>query len=149
MEGTPPQSRRVVGSSWLVSGNAFVWLDDSGSITTGTSASVSVLGPTISVSESLTKNSTGANETHTYMTSVQRTLSISSTVNLKKAVKIQSGHRHSPTPTSEPGSYSVTPNSIISQQPAPTHAQAPSHTQTSILTHFSLTRPLLQHQTAT
>lgn len=74
----------TVGSSWLVSGNLFVWLDDSGSITTGSTPSVSAASPSISVSQSLTTNSTGANETLTYSTSIQRTLTISSTVKTQK-----------------------------------------------------------------
>jgi hypothetical protein len=70
----------TVGSSWFVSGNIFVWLDDSGSITTGSIPSVSAAAPTISVSQSLSQNSTGSNETLKYNVSVQRALTISSTV---------------------------------------------------------------------
>lgn len=70
-----------VGSSWLVTGKIFVWLDaDSKSITTGEAPKVNLPRPTISLSQSLTQNSTGANETLVYTTDVKRSISISSLV---------------------------------------------------------------------
>jgi Peptide N-acetyl-beta-D-glucosaminyl asparaginase amidase A len=69
-----------VGNSWFVTGKIFIWLDAEGSITTGTNPTISTPQPNILVSQSRTQNSTGANETLTYTTSVQRTLTISSTL---------------------------------------------------------------------
>ncbi|KAH7356738.1 peptide N-acetyl-beta-D-glucosaminyl asparaginase amidase A-domain-containing protein [Rhexocercosporidium sp. MPI-PUGE-AT-0058] len=70
-----------VGSSWLVTGKIFVWLDDnSSSVTTGNPPTMHLPSPVISVSQSLTQNSTGANETLVYTTDVKRTISISSLV---------------------------------------------------------------------
>lgn len=78
----------MTGSSWVVTGNLFVWLDKEGSITTGSAISIDIKPPTIAVSQSSTTNSTGANETLTYTTSVQRTLTISSTVKTQNGSQI-------------------------------------------------------------
>jgi hypothetical protein len=69
-----------VGNSWSLTGKIFIWLDAEGSITTGTLPSITAPQPQILVSQSLSKNSTGSNETLTYSTSVQRTLTIVSTL---------------------------------------------------------------------
>lgn len=70
-----------VGSSWLVTGKIFVWLDsDSKSITTGNAPTTHLPQPTISLSQSLIQNSTGANETLVYTTDVKRSIFISSQV---------------------------------------------------------------------
>jgi hypothetical protein len=69
-----------VGNSWSLTGKIFIWLDAEGSITTGTLPSVTAPQPQILVSQSLSKNSTGFNETLAYSTSVQRTLTIVSTL---------------------------------------------------------------------
>ncbi|PVH84473.1 hypothetical protein DL98DRAFT_453307 [Cadophora sp. DSE1049] len=70
-----------VGSSWLVTGKIFIWLDsDSKSVTTGKAPTTHLPKPTISLSQSLTQNSTGANETLIYTTDVKRSISISSQV---------------------------------------------------------------------
>lgn len=70
-----------VGSSWLVTGKIFVWLDsNSKSITTGKAPTSHLPNPTISLSQSLIQNSTGANETLVYTTGVKRSISISSQV---------------------------------------------------------------------
>ncbi|KAI1773420.1 hypothetical protein F4818DRAFT_449179 [Hypoxylon cercidicola] len=70
----------TVNSSWYVTGKIFLWLDEEGSITTGTSPVVDIAGPTISLSRSLTKNAKGLNETLAFRTAVERTLTIKSTV---------------------------------------------------------------------
>ncbi|KAI9642881.1 hypothetical protein NHQ30_008615 [Ciborinia camelliae] len=70
----------TVGSYWLVTGKIFIWLDSNDSITTGTAPSLSLPAPIITTSQFLTQNASGANETLTYTTNVQRSLSISSTV---------------------------------------------------------------------
>lgn len=68
----------TVGSSWYVTGKIFVWLDDEGSVTTGSMPSVYLPPPAISLSQSYTQNSDGVNQTLTYTTNVNRYLSISS-----------------------------------------------------------------------
>lgn len=71
----------TVGSSWYVSGKIFLWLDSNPkSITTGSKPKVSSPAPKISVSQYLTTDSTGANETLTYTTNVERSLSISAEI---------------------------------------------------------------------
>ncbi|KAA8571516.1 hypothetical protein MFRU_016g00090 [Monilinia fructicola] len=70
----------TVGSYWLVTGKIFIWLDSNNSITTGAAPTLSLPTPIITTSQFLTQNASGANETLTYTTNVQRSLSISSTV---------------------------------------------------------------------
>ncbi|KAI9735694.1 MAG: hypothetical protein M1818_006302 [Claussenomyces sp. TS43310] len=71
----------TVGSSWYVTGKIFLWLDDdSSSITTGTSPTMLAPAPSILLSQSLTQNGTGTNQSLAYNTQVHRSLSISSTV---------------------------------------------------------------------
>jgi hypothetical protein len=71
----------TVGSSWYVTGKIFLWLDgDESSVTTGTTPSILLPNPTISVSQTVTQNSTGANSTLVYNVNVKRTLSVSATV---------------------------------------------------------------------
>ncbi|TVY45016.1 Peptide-N4-(N-acetyl-beta-glucosaminyl)asparagine amidase A [Lachnellula occidentalis] len=67
-----------VGSSWYVTGKIFLWQDDANAITTGPNPTLLLPAPTIAISQSLTQNSTGANETLTYTTNVSRSLTISS-----------------------------------------------------------------------
>jgi hypothetical protein len=70
----------TVGSDWFVTGKIFLWLDEEGSITTGEVPTISLPQPSISISQSITENSTGANETLTYTTDVKRSLSVSSKI---------------------------------------------------------------------
>jgi hypothetical protein len=70
----------TVGSSWYVTGKIFLWLDGEHSITTGYKPNVYEPAPLISLSQSYTQNVTGANQTLTYTTNVNRYLSISSYV---------------------------------------------------------------------
>ena len=80
----------AVGDGWYVTGKVFVWLDeDANHITTGSAPTILLPAPVISVSQRLTQNATGANETLEYTTDVQRQLSISS------LVKTQSGSHQS------------------------------------------------------
>ncbi|KAI2634121.1 peptide N-acetyl-beta-D-glucosaminyl asparaginase amidase A-domain-containing protein [Hypomontagnella submonticulosa] len=65
---------------WYITGKIFVWLDDEGSVTTGTLSSSYASDPSISFSQRITQNSTGANDTVEYTLAVTRTLSISSYV---------------------------------------------------------------------
>lgn len=68
---------KTVGSSWYVTGKVFVWLDDDAdAITTGSAPVVYLQSPAISVTQGLTTNATGANETLQYTVSVSRALSV-------------------------------------------------------------------------
>jgi hypothetical protein len=80
----------TVGSSWYVTGKIFLWLDDEHSITTGYSPSVYEPAPLISLSQSYTQNSTGANQTLTYTTNVNRYLAISSYVTTQQGTHLSS-----------------------------------------------------------
>lgn len=72
-----------VNDSWYVTGKIFIWLDEEGSITTGTSPMVEFVGPNISLSRRVTQNETGINETLAFNTTVERTINIKSTINSK------------------------------------------------------------------
>lgn len=78
--GSEASITQTVAASWYVTGKVFVWLDDEGSVTTGSAPVVEALPPTITVSSSLTQNSTGSNETLTYDTEVSRAYKVTSTV---------------------------------------------------------------------
>jgi len=80
----------TVGSSWYVTGKIFVWLDDANSITTGRAPTVLLPAPTINLSQKLTQNSTGANETLEYTTNVKRDLSVSSLIKTQNGTKLSS-----------------------------------------------------------
>lgn len=70
----------TVGASWLVTGKIFIWLDDSTSVTTGSAPTLLLPQPIISTSQTLTRNSTGSNETLEYTANVTRQVAISSTI---------------------------------------------------------------------
>ncbi|KAI0108216.1 peptide-N4-(N-acetyl-beta-glucosaminyl)asparagine amidase A [Daldinia grandis] len=72
-----------VNDSWYVTGKIFVWLDEEGSVTTGTSPSVEIVGPIISLSSQTTQNATGFNESLAFNMTVQRTITIKSSIKLK------------------------------------------------------------------
>lgn len=78
--GSEASITQTVAASWYVTGKVFVWLDDEGSVTTGSAPVVEALPPTITVSSSLTQNATGSNETLTYDTEVSRAYKVTSTV---------------------------------------------------------------------
>jgi hypothetical protein len=81
----------TVGSSWYVTGKIFVWLDeDSESVTTGWAPTLFLPTPEISVSQSLTQDSTGANETLSYTADVKRSLSISSVITTESGTRLVS-----------------------------------------------------------
>lgn len=70
-----------VESNWVLSGKIFIWRDeDEGAVTTGSIPQLSIEDPTIAVTRHITTNSTGSNETLSYSTSIQRHLSISSSL---------------------------------------------------------------------
>ncbi|RYC53613.1 hypothetical protein CHU98_g12596, partial [Xylaria longipes] len=71
---------------WYVTGKIFVWLDDdAGAVTTGTLGNLYTSAPTIALTQRLTQNATGANETLEYNLAVSRSLAISSYVKTQKA----------------------------------------------------------------
>lgn len=70
----------VVGSYWVVTGTLFLFLGLDGSVTTGTLPSSDTPSPEVQISSSITTNSTGANESLTYNTAVNRDISITATV---------------------------------------------------------------------
>ena len=67
-----------VGSFWIVTGKIFLFMDKTGSVTTGSAPRVNVPVPQIEISSTITKNATGANETLAYSTAVKRSISITS-----------------------------------------------------------------------
>ncbi|KAI1749766.1 peptide N-acetyl-beta-D-glucosaminyl asparaginase amidase A-domain-containing protein [Xylaria castorea] len=70
---------------WYVTGKIFVWLDDdAGAVTTGTLGSMYSSAPTIALTQRLTQNATGANETLEYNLAVSRSLTVSSYVKTQK-----------------------------------------------------------------
>ena len=70
----------TVGSYWVVTGTIFLFLGAEGSRTTGSQPSADIPPPEIRISSSLTTNPKGANQSLTYTTTVNRFLSISSTI---------------------------------------------------------------------
>ncbi|KAI1762606.1 hypothetical protein GGR53DRAFT_500911 [Hypoxylon sp. FL1150] len=73
----------IVNDSWYVTGKIFLWLDEEGSVTTGTAPVADIAGPSISLSRSVTKNASGLNETLAFHIGVKRNLTIRSTVKSK------------------------------------------------------------------
>ncbi len=71
---------QLVGSYWVVTGKIFLFLDEEDSITSGTPPEINTSPPDIAVGSFISQNSTGANETLTYTTTVSRTFSVTSTV---------------------------------------------------------------------
>ncbi|MCJ1271763.1 hypothetical protein MMC22_011668 [Lobaria immixta] len=71
---------QTVGSYWVVTGKIFLFLDKAGSATTGSSPTINTPPPQISISSTITTDSTGTNKSLTYDTLVTRDLSISSTI---------------------------------------------------------------------
>jgi hypothetical protein len=81
----------TVGNSWYVTGKIFVWLDEnSESVTTGRAPTVFLPEPVISISQSLTQDSTGANKTLSYTTDVKRSLYISSIITTQSGTRLVS-----------------------------------------------------------
>lgn len=82
--GTSAKLSTGVGSNWQLTGKVFIWLDTNGSVTTGAAPTVDGATPTIAVSQTLTKNGTGFNDTLTYTTSVKRQLRVSGSITTSK-----------------------------------------------------------------
>ncbi|KAL8947884.1 MAG: hypothetical protein Q9222_005877 [Ikaeria aurantiellina] len=75
-----PTLSETVGSSWIVTGKIFIFLNPSNNTTSGTPPLIDAPAPALTISSSLTTNATGANETLTYTTSAKRSIVISSTL---------------------------------------------------------------------
>lgn len=70
-----------VGGYWQLTGKVFVWTEDDASfITTGLAPTLDAIEPVITLSQSLTQNATGANETLKYDVSVTRSIRISGSI---------------------------------------------------------------------
>lgn len=82
--GTSAKLSTGVGSNWQLTGKVFIWLDTNGSVTTGAAPTVDGATPTIAVSQTVTKNATGFNDTLTYTTSVKRQLRVSGSITTSK-----------------------------------------------------------------
>ncbi|KAI1099183.1 hypothetical protein F4804DRAFT_92402 [Jackrogersella minutella] len=73
----------TVHDSWYVTGKIFLWLDEEGSVTTGVGVTVDFDEPTILLTRHVTQNATGVNETLAFDITVERTLTVKSTINSK------------------------------------------------------------------
>lgn len=70
-----------VGGYWQLTGKVFVWTEDDASfVTTGSAPTFDAIEPVITLSQSLTQNATGANETLKYDVSVSRSIRITGSV---------------------------------------------------------------------
>ena len=70
----------TVGSNWVVTGKIFIFSGSKGSITRGSPPQIEAASPEITITSSLTTNSTGGNQSLTYTTRVFREISITSTI---------------------------------------------------------------------
>ncbi|KAL8731530.1 MAG: hypothetical protein Q9166_003376 [cf. Caloplaca sp. 2 TL-2023] len=70
----------TTGSSWIVTGKIFLFLGPNGSTTSGTLPRIDTPAPTLTISSTLTTNSTGANETLKYTTTASRFISVTSSI---------------------------------------------------------------------
>jgi len=71
-------------SYWLVTGTIFLFQDHAGSVTVGTRPSIRAPAIELSFSSSVTQDSSGQNNTLTYSTQVQRSISITSLITTAK-----------------------------------------------------------------
>ncbi|KAL8392700.1 hypothetical protein RB595_002769 [Gaeumannomyces hyphopodioides] len=78
--GTKAGLTDKVNSNWPVTGKIFVWLDEPGSVTTGTAPKVQGLDPSIAISHRLFQDTQGANRSLAFSVDVQRDFTVSSTV---------------------------------------------------------------------
>lgn len=70
-----------VGSNWQVTGKIFIWLDESPTaITTGAPPTFAGIDPIIEVTQTISTNATGGNDTLRYSTAINRQFTVSSTI---------------------------------------------------------------------
>lgn len=85
---------QTVGSYWVVTGKIFLFLDKTGSVTTGSSPVVDAPPPRVTTSSLVTTSSTGTNQTLTYDTAVRRNISVTSTVVTSSGSSEKYWHQH-------------------------------------------------------
>lgn len=83
-----------VGSSWLVTGKIFVWLDQAGHVTTGNAPLQVAPQPSFHVSSSVAQTPEGVNDTLLYTVTAERLLSFTSTVFLSSGPKLATWNQH-------------------------------------------------------
>lgn len=67
--------------NWKLTGKIFIWLDsDTSSVTTGAPPTIDGSTPTIAVSQTITKNAAGSNDTLYFATSVTRNFKVSGSI---------------------------------------------------------------------
>lgn len=70
-----------VGGYWQISGKVFVWTEgDASFVTTGSAPTIDAIKPVITLSQSLTQNATGSNQTLNYDVSVSRSIRITGSI---------------------------------------------------------------------
>lgn len=79
-----------VGSSWLVTGKVFLWLDEPGKITTGSPIGIAKDGFGMGSKLATTQDSAGANVTLSTQLSVHRELDIQSTITTAAGARVAS-----------------------------------------------------------
>ncbi|OBT87167.1 hypothetical protein VE02_04723 [Pseudogymnoascus sp. 03VT05] len=77
-----------VGSSWLVAGKVFLWLDGSGKVTTGSPISIAKDGFRMGSKLATSQDTTGANVTLSTQLSVHRELDIRSTITTAAGARV-------------------------------------------------------------
>ncbi|KAL8358158.1 hypothetical protein RB601_009537 [Gaeumannomyces tritici] len=78
--GTKADLTEKVNSNWPITGKIFVWLDEPGSVTTGTTPEVRGLDPNIAISRHLSQDARGSNQSLAFSVHVQRDFTVTSTV---------------------------------------------------------------------
>ncbi|KAI5860787.1 peptide-N4-(N-acetyl-beta-glucosaminyl)asparagine amidase A [Durotheca rogersii] len=79
--GTASTFTETVNDSWYVTGKIFLWLDEAGSITTGTAPVMKNHGPGILFSRYLTQNETGFSESLAFNMTIERVTYLKSSIN--------------------------------------------------------------------
>lgn len=83
----------TVGSYWVVTGKIFLWLDEEGSVTTGSGLISNAPAPIIQMSSLVGTASNGTNTTLDYQIQVHRQLSFTSTIETSQGIRLVSWHQ--------------------------------------------------------
>lgn len=105
---------KTVGSYWLVTGKVFIWLDEEGHRTTGSTPRVYDPSPEFRVSSTVLEKANGTNETLLYEVRAGRSLSVSSLVRTSDGISLASWHQR--LKFSNSGNYSNGGNVEINTQ---------------------------------
>ncbi|KAI9811597.1 MAG: hypothetical protein M1827_005346 [Pycnora praestabilis] len=91
-DSSPPHGSlsKTVGNSWVVTGKLFLWVDEPGWVTKGSMPVASQLEPQVSLSSSVGRNASGANDSLSYAVHVNRHLSIISEIITSSGVEVVS-----------------------------------------------------------